>query len=99
MNKINDVYHTWEMLFDLTDDFYPGNYSNVYSEVYKNYFSVLNGYIKGTKVELIISYSMSPSKLGTIKSINVTPFGIKFKIELDHNSEIFFSEYYEIKEY
>lgn len=42
---------------------------------------------------------MSPSKLGTVKSINVTPFGIKFKIELDYNSEIFFSEYYEIKEY
>ncbi|QOE32342.1 hypothetical protein DIDNDMLP_00390 [Klebsiella phage KP13-7] len=98
MNKINDAYHTWEMLFDLTDDFYPSNYSNVYYEVYKNYYSELNNYVKGTKVELILLYSVSPSKLGTVNSINVTPFGLHFEIELCHNSVIVFREYCEIKE-
>ena len=43
MNKINDVYHTWEMLFDLTDDFYPGNYSNVYSFSHFSSASTITG--------------------------------------------------------
>lgn len=97
-NKINDVHHTWEMLFDLTDDFYPSNYSNVYSEVYKDYFSVLNDYIKGTRVEIKVLYSRNVSKLGTINSINVSPFGFNFFVKHDFDSDIVSREYYEIRE-